>query len=426
MRRVPLTGPDRVLLQFDLDHGSCIVGIEVRVEGTLEDERLRSAVSTAMARHPMARAQLVRAGDEFYWGIAEIPDRLPLQVRDCPDDASLHQMRIDFLHDAPGLDLLPPFDLLVAHHPEGDRLIFSLHHAVGDGVGGFRLLASILRAYVRLPDPIPELDPLAARDLRSLPGHQGIRGGLKRVPLLARSLARASGEAAQVASGGGQEGSSERGVSLVRLDSEEMATVLARKRPPATLNDVLLAGFAVAARRWNDARGFEPTRMVLTVPVNVRPAEWSAELIANMAISMPISINEQAQLDFNRGQLALAEGTQSLKESAKRMAHGGSILPKSVKRLVKPMLPRASAERTETAIVTNMGRSDLPAELGEEAGRLLETWLIGAPPMPNGVSMAAVSMGKELFLTCRYTRRLFDGQHGDEFLTSIRDVLLGR
>ena len=63
----------------------------------------------------------------------------------------------------------------------------------------------------------------------------------------------------------------------------------ARRTDGTTVNDVLLAALAVGVRRWNAEHGRTARRVAISMPVNLRPHEWGAEVGGNFASYVTIS-----------------------------------------------------------------------------------------------------------------------------------------
>src|SRR5262249_53297033 len=138
----------------------------------------------------------------FMWEIAGEPDHDPLRIVDCCDDAALSRLRADLYGQAVPLTESPPLRVVLAHHVDGDAVMLGVNHAASDGLGSLRLLASILRGYARAADPLPEVDPLAVRDLRAPLALDGLPGRIRHVAGLLAELKRAK---ARIARDGGSD-----------------------------------------------------------------------------------------------------------------------------------------------------------------------------------------------------------------------------
>jgi NRPS condensation-like uncharacterized protein len=209
------------------------------------------------------------------------------------------------------------------------------------------------------------------------------------------------------------------------LEPERVERARARRRAPATFNDLLLASLGVAVRSWNDERGVSPGPVMLTVPVNIRPADWSGELIANLAATLAVSIPPDSQTDLDAAQLAVAQRTQRLKaqDFAEMLASGG-VLPVWLRGMLGPLLPAPSEEPAETPVLSNLGRPDLPARLGPDLP-VEALWFSPPVRMPAGLALGVAASDRGLFVTLRYGPELFDPDGAERFAARFLDVLLG-
>jgi NRPS condensation-like uncharacterized protein len=422
----PITPQDQMFIDLDRAGEPWNAYMELWVSGHLDAERLASAARAAMDRHPIARARLAKASERAgpQWEIPDRVDRVPLDVRDCPDEAALREARADPLNAAPRLDVSPPFELVLAHSPQGDVLIMNLHHAIGDGIAAFRLVNSICRAYAGLDDPLPDLDQLAARDLRSVASRKRtLVGRLSRLRWHFQQFAEASGPPARVVPSVRQPVGWKSGIHLLRLDRDETDRLRGRRIPPATLNDLLLGAVAVTIRCWNESRGVSPSRVALKAPMNIRPPEWTREVMGNLAAALLVSVPADAQVDLDAAQVAVSDSMRGLKGQphAEILAHGG-VLPVRIKRLLKTPIARAG-ERRDTAIFSNMGPLDLPRDL-HDGGPVRGFWVTTTVRNPRGLTLVVLSVHGELFLSIHYGKELLDAESAAEFASLLKTTLL--
>src|SRR6266702_3487300 len=148
--RVAFNVIDETIWFIDRPHEPWTVQAEARAAGRLDDERLRLAVRSALARHPMARARQApwrfwQTG--FTWEITEDAQVDALSIVDCPDDAAVARVRSDLYGHTVPLATSPPLRVRLAHHAAGDVVLLGVNHAASDGLGTLRLLASIVRGY---------------------------------------------------------------------------------------------------------------------------------------------------------------------------------------------------------------------------------------------------------------------------------------
>src|SRR2546428_3120644 len=120
--RVAFNLIDETIWFIDRPHEPWTVQAEARAAGRLDDERLRLAVRSALARHPMARAR--QASWRFWqtgftWEITEAPQVEALSIVDCPDDAAVGLRRPDLSCPPGPVAGGPPPRGRPAHHPAG-------------------------------------------------------------------------------------------------------------------------------------------------------------------------------------------------------------------------------------------------------------------------------------------------------------------
>ena len=428
--RIPLNPIDQGIFHLDQADMPWSLHCEVRVPGRLDDARVRAAASAATARHALARASLAahrRRDRRLFWEVADRVDHVSVDVVDCPDDDRLNDVRARLLTVRVPLDAPPPFALTLAHRPGGDSLIMNLNHAIGDGLGAFRLMTSIARAYAGVEDGRHEADPFDARNLDvHLAPH-----AKRRDP--AHAAQPSVGRTARVARDGGRSDVTGVGFCVMRLRPTIVAEIAARRCPPATLNDVLLASLAVAIRRFNDGHNARPATVSLTMPVNLRPA-GSQEVLSNLVCSLPVAILVDEQVDLPTAQLAVARRTRAIK--ARRQRGGLIEMPPMIggwpvgavhfltRMLVARRVATLLAGRLDTTGFSNLGRLGPPPDFGGLVGAATELWISAPAVMPTGVGVAGATMNDELFLTLRYCREQFDAPGAERFMATWRGVLL--
>jgi NRPS condensation-like uncharacterized protein len=428
---VPLSLLDEHFLNLDHEREPWGVHLEVRVSGRLDRGRLAEAIRAAALRHPMARAQLAPAypADVAYrWEIVESLEQAPLTVVDCPDEAGLADAREALFAVSPSVAVAPPFAVVVARGPGGDTLLLSLHHAAGDGVGAVRLMRSILRAYAGTDDPVPAFDPLSVRDVLALAAAHSWRERLARRRALARAAAGRLAPITRVARDGGDRRPGY-GFELLAFSREETAAVVAKHGEHATVNDVLLAALAAAIGRWNREHARHVGRMALTMPVNLRPAEWRAEVVGNFAsyVSVPFAADEYG--DLQRAIEATAGRTRRIKEDrlaglVVELLVGPSLLPVAAKRHLQDLIPLTGDRVVDTASLSNLVLLDGWPALGDEAGHVEAVWFSPPGRAPLGAARGAATVGGRLHVAMRYPRTQFHRDGARAFAALYRDVLI--
>ena len=431
MTTIALDVLDELLLLLDNEATPLNVHCELRVRGTIDAARLQAAIRAAMLRHPIARAHLAppRARDRrLRWEVPAGVGAVPLEVADCVDDGELVRARERLLACAPRLDASGPFRMLLAHHAGGDALVLSFHHAAGDGVSTFRFMSAVARAYAGEPDPLPDVDPVAVRDVRALIG-RSVRARLRRGRAASEMARRARSQPVRMALGGDGPPAGY-GFDHFTLSRDEVDAARARGAADATLNDVLLAGLAVAVRRWNDRHGGSRGSVYLMMPVNVRPAAWRSEVLGNFAPWIGVRVAEREQRDLASATAAVARRTGRIK--ARGLAgmlvdlwEPAYELPVAVKRVIEPLLARASRFTVDTAELSNMGHvTGLPHALGD-AGEITSFWWT-PPGWPKlGASFSAVTFASRLCIGLRYRAAVLDAAGASELAGLYREALVG-
>src|SRR5262249_32060633 len=146
-RRTPASVPfnvfDDLVHHLDAPTDPWSIQVEVRVAGTFDEARLRSALGTALARHSLVRARQrpsTRWQQRLIWEITPEPDLDPLLVVECPDADALAALRTTFYSCSVPLDESPPLRMRLARDPRGDLLMVNVNHAATDGLGSIRFL----------------------------------------------------------------------------------------------------------------------------------------------------------------------------------------------------------------------------------------------------------------------------------------------
>lgn len=421
-RRFPFTIAEALQLLGEEHEPSCFQQ-ELTFTGTLDAERLAAAVRAAIALHPMARARRADARRAFHrpqWEIVDI-ERCDLhdtvQMIRCEGEDQLSAARDAFYSRPIPIDGRPPLlRFLLVRRADGDSLLLAMHHALCDGVGSLRFLHSVARAYTGRTDPVPAIDPVAAR----LQAHWAASSKANREPRVRRErlLAR---RPVLVAADGGVEAPGY-GFCHLALSAEQTASLNPRRLlPEASVNDLLLVALNRSIERWNAAHGRAAGRIALLMPINARPPAWRTEVVANVVAARRISTTPAERDNLNLLTQAVIRQTGALKQSGTPSA---GALPTWLETLGIVLLPLLVRGVPLTMILTNLGRlSDVP-DFGAEAGELLT--ILSAPPVhsPFGVGLAAVTLNGRLNLSLRFRRTRFDAAAGKRFLDSLVDELL--
>lgn len=391
------------------------IHVELRVAGTLDEDRLREAICAAVAVHPMARARRVARRVLLrppLWQVEASARRDILCALTCADTAALAAARVAFYDRLIPLDEAPALRFLLAHRPGGDTLLLNAHHAITDGVGALRLLGSVARAYAGQSDSVPAIDPLAARDIKGVPG-------------AARAPRRPVGDRAFVAPEGGCLG---QGFGFLQLQvPPEKAGRLNPRRfePSATLNDLLLAALHRAIAEWNARHRCACDSIAVYMPVNLRPADWRDELVINHSAGAKVTSTPAERTSARALMAAITQQTRWIKSAP--IAAGGLDLPSWTRNLIPHVLAvvcRLMGTRVEnTAVLSNLGRLDDLPQFEADAGPVTE--LAFSPPcgMPMGLSLGVVGTRGGLQVVFRYRRALFDDDAARRFAEAFGEWL---
>ena len=427
--RVPFTVIDQAVHILDTPVEPWTIQVELGLEGSLDEDRLRQALHASLARHPMARARMVPArvrDRNLWWELGPEPDVDPLRVRRCPDEASLAAARSELYSRAVPLVEAPPFRLWLVRGSQGDHLMLNANHAAFDGFGCVRLLQSLARDYTGQPDPVPEIELEEARDVTSLLAAHDAAVRKRRARMLASKLSDLARPTASIAPEGG---SSAPGYGFHhRVLSEEQTQPLDKESGP-TVNDLLVAALHLAVQSWNDAHGRESGRIGVLVPVNLRPKEWRQEVVTNFVLDARVVTSPSERLTPRALLQAVSVQSERIKKG------GGAALVDVLKPWAelplwakKPLSPFLSADGrlVDTAVLSNIGPLPDPPDFGPDGGRTVEAFFSAPTRMPCGLSVGAITVDGRLHLSFRYRHPQFDEsaarRFADRFLAELERV----
>jgi NRPS condensation-like uncharacterized protein len=432
MRRTPLNLLDEQFLPWDRVVPLTFL-CELRVSGHLDADRVADALRVAISRHPMARARLGRRtwrNRGQHWEIVDGIEDIPLQVVACDDDRALDEARARLRQRRMNLRTAPPLALMLAHRAGGDSLCMSLSHVVVDGVSAYRLMRSVACAYAGVEDPIAGPDPLVVHDLSFYNGGFSALGRLKQLRRMRGSPngsdEKPAGAPATLANDDSSCETSFRDFHFLHLDRAQTAAAYARRHAPATFNDLLIGSLGVAVRRWNDAHGVKSGTLEVQMPLNLRPAEWPIDVVANLVADVHIGIPEPAQKDLVSAQLAVAEQTRNAKTRRERAELATvtvfNVIPTVLRYPLAKLLLRRSSYPTTLAL-SNLGPTEFP-NLGPDAGPVSEFWLNPSRGSGSGTIAAALGLRGETFVVLHRKLELDKGG-ASHFADLWREVLLG-
>jgi NRPS condensation-like uncharacterized protein len=430
---VPFNVADEAVHLLDSPTEAWSIHLEARFAGRLDDDRLRAAVSSALARHPMARARKLpwrRTDHQYEWRIEPAPDLDPLTIVDCPDERAVDAVRAGLQSLSVPLVEAPPLRLRLVHEPLGDILMLNANHAATDGYGAMRLLQSVARAYTDREDPVHDIDLLAARNLSEGLAAPDRATRVRRQLALAEKLRDLVAAPARVAPVGASDQAGYR-FRLVSL-SEAETSALVDLEHPGTVNDVLLAALNLAIDRWNAGHAVPCRRISVLVPANLRPAGWREEVVGNFTLLTRLSTTTRQRLTRRRALAALTAQTQRKKRTGMGTAlvellGASPLLPLWAKSTLSPLIRLTGNRLVDTAICSNLGRLDENLWFGGEVGEATAVHFTAPGRMPCGVSVGVVTAAGRLHLAFRYPRAQFDDaaavRFTDRFVAELGELV---
>lgn len=390
---------------------------EVALDGAVDVETLRGAVHRALMLHPFARARM-RAGrlrDRFWeWDITPEPD-VDAVVAGVHTD--LREVRHRALHEHVPLETSPPLRVWIVREGGRDTLVFAVNHTPIDALAFSRIVLSIARAYTGQDDPVPDVDPLAARDISALLGMPPVSRG-RALAAIARLARHPDGPPARIVPVGATR---QRAVGAL---VESIAIVDASARP-FSVTDVLVAALHRAIDVWNLRHGKESARIATYVPANLRPREWRNEIVGNYSLAASVSTlaaERTTVADLLRTMRTRMDSVRDL-SAARELApamFGMTGLPMWARTAV-PLLRPLAGRTLDTAVLTNVGHVDA-IDFGP-AGRATALWGSSPIRMPTGAGIMTHGLGDRLFLGLRYGRQQFDGPAARGFLAGFVDAI---
>ena len=425
---VPYSLIDEGIQLLDADTAPSSIQMEARVGGRLDEARLRLAISSALEAHPMARARRVASNRWLTRDRWAFPHCRPevLHVVTCLDDHQLAATRAELQSLPWQLTTAPPLRAWLAHHPEGDVLMLSVHHAAMDGFGALRVLRSIARSYAGIPDPAPAVNFGEARQLPNRLVHSDGPTRLRRAAVLAGRLGDLARPPARIAPDGATArpgyGFQTRALSIAQTD------VLRAAEHPGTLNDLLLAALHLTIAAWNAEHQADCRRIAVLVPANLRPQPWREDVAGNFALPVRVSTNPRTR----RGRRAVLTAVTEQTMRKKRTGMGGAILellrhldmlPLWAKAAMVKLLPLTGDRLVDTSMFSNLGRLSEPVDFGAGAGEVTELWFSPPARMPLGVSVGAVTTSGRLHLVFRHRHSQYSElaahRFAERFLTEL-------
>ena len=423
--RFPFTVTEEILAfgnRLDQPQNACI---EIRVSGSIDVSKLTNAVAAAVATHPMARARRA-AGRRVLrppmWELrapAQIDPGKVIQVTDADNDEHLSALRAAFTSQLIDLCEPPAIRLLLVRRPGGDSLLYAWNHAMADGMGGIRFFRSVVRHYEGAADPVPDVDPLAARELRFDPEEDQAANADPSAPVTRwNDLPTLVCPLRPTVEPGYGMCYASRDVDAfdLRLLHEHRSTI--------TVNDVLVAALHLAIAEWNQRQHESAERVMVLMPVNLRPAAWLHEVVANVVGHGVVQTTAEQRVNPTVLMDVVCDQTQLLRKYSAAAFRGR---PSWLRRLDPFFIlllsqPRIRRRRQVAALMSNVGRLRGFDSLGT-AGSIVELWGSTPASMPPGLGIGVVRFRNRMCLSLRYRHVLFDDDAARSFLGLFMDQI---
>ncbi|MCO5176887.1 MAG: hypothetical protein M9890_07975 [Thermomicrobiales bacterium] len=396
--------------------------IELRVSGTIDEDRLRDAVVRATGIHPMARAARVarrRRLSPPMWEVQEsgsLDISHVIRVAEADGEDDMQRLRGEFTSELIDLERPPAVRLLIVRRVGGDSLLYIWHHAMADGMGGIRFLRSIVRAYADQSDPIPDVDPIDARILRTDGDPSELDSDSSASPPRTRDIP------SLVLSNGAHDepgyGMCYEAIELDDIDLHDYDGLEHR----VTVNDILLAALHLTIDEWNRLHGGSTGKLIVLTPISLRPPEWMHEVVANVVGHGVIVTTADQRADRHA---LLATTTQQTRHMRTHAAAAFKSRPDWVRQfdplLIFIFTRRPFRRRREAAaLISNVGRLRGFEEFGS-AGDVVELWGSTPASMPPGLGIGIVRWKDRLHISIRYRHALFDAAAAARFLRLFAD-----
>lgn len=429
----PYTVLDELFLNLERDGEPWTIQVEVEVDARLEDERLRAALHTAMAVHPLALARrepITGLEYDYTWRVCAEPDVDPFSVVDCDGEAALAQERRELYSTPIPLGLAPPLRVRLAHLPGRDVLMLCVHHAAFDGVGAVRLLRAVAAGYGDLEPADSDVDVIGLAEAREMPETlvpRGLRGLLRRAGHQGRLLRELADAPARLAPSGDRD---EPGYRFVH---RSLAAGGLGRRPGQpegpTANDRLLATVHLSVERWNADHGRPTGRVAVMMPVNLRPPAWRTKVVANLATIVTVSTNAADRVSPDACLAAVHRTTRRLRRpeavtSLLPALRLGRPLPLLLRSLILDGVMLGTRDRVvDTVALSNLGR--IEPLVGLPAHETAQVWFSPPARMPLGLAIGVVTVGDRTHVVLRHRPPLL-GPHAARAFADLFVATLDR
>jgi NRPS condensation-like uncharacterized protein len=386
------------------------VQVEARVGGSLDEARLRDALSAAVGGGAASAAPVV----------------------DCPDDRSLDRARARLQRAPVATTDRPPVRALLARHPGGDVLMLNVNHAAADGVGALGVLRAVAASYAGEAE-VPALDFLATADVPVRPASAPVSALTVLVRGLVERLRDALAHPARLSPDqpGDEPG---HGFHHLCLTIEETRRIVDVQRA-GTSRNVLLAGLHLAIGEWNLEHGTPGRRVGVLVPVDLRPPHWPDTRVANFSVTARVSTSRRHRSGGPSALRTVAAQTTRNRRTRTGIAlvaalDRAGLIALWAKQSLVVLQPLTGNRNVDTALLADLGWVEAPPSFGSDAGETLDLWFSAPARSPLALCVGAVTVSGRLHLVIRYPHALFGpdsaGRFAGLYVDQLRQVADGR
>ena len=379
----------RVVPLLDPKTSAWGVQLDARVAGSIDEARLRAALDTL-------------TGVEGTGGKC-------LTTAVCDGPEALDRARRDLHTGAPPLTVVPPFRVLLAHHPGGDVVMLNLNHAAVDGFGALRVLDGLARAYAGEADSDAALDFLACADLPVQPAPPA---SSRLVRLARKAIERVRDTLSKPPRLADDEAGDEPGYGFHLHGLSAQATRDATGGGGGATRDALVAALHLTIARWNRRHAMPGRRIGVLVPVDLRPADLPGHVVANLSVNTRLSTSPRERLTPTTVLRAIR--WQSERDNATRtgisliaaLQRAGmlALWAKQSSIVLQPLIDNRYAD---AAMLCDLGSFPAAPRFGGDAGEVTELWFSPPSRSPRCLCVGTVTLEGRLSLTFRYPHALF-------------------
>lgn len=389
--------------------------------GRLDPARVRDAYNVALRHHPLTQCFVEPdARGRFQWiqdSDAEISE---IEVVECDNEEAVQRLVLDQLERPLPLDAAPLVGAVIARCPNEDILSSHLNHVLADGLGTFRLLRSVARAYRGEFDPPPLADIATAhRALESPPPSSWsalTKQWTTRLDIAAAAVVRRSRLAPSGGDGVGAN-ATVRGFPAAPL-------LQASRDHNASFGTYSMAAMHVTVQRWNTAHGAPCESVGVTQAVNLRPDEWWDDTVVNLAAMTSVITSPRDRRDLPTA----LETVRPQVESNQRKEHAREFVAAAAAARVVPFPLRRQAfaavsrQQFDTCVLSNLRSVPDPPRFTDDHTPIISAATAAMPGV--GLVLGVYSAYDELRFLVIYRREAFNQEGANAFVDAFLDTLL--